>query len=375
MFTWHVQSLDLPAWHPSMHHLDFEVPLSTVEGFERSVWRHLHRWLGLPQSLRKITLYGHQTKLRLPFSSMSEEKCSSTGIHTTPESHKQASRWDADIAVDLAEVQLQNTVLMEAEARGSSWLGSGMVVCYEQAQGNKRHKRSCSEGSKRYKPAELLAWDEWAFSGKQQWCGRSHGPSCGKQCFTTSAPRPTVYDVLPSHPTSLPWAKLKHLLAHCAKGEGHYSALSPAALKPWETGAMVGTMTRHLRKQQGPPAMNNTERLQPAKRSIIFVREEEQLQPQSPKTSPTGILLTLLTPTLENEGCPISTRDHWDHLQTWHCHVVRVRESSGYTGVHCSQERLDGGSQWQEEGQVWRPGEGLSLPGVEHLVLSSGHGI
>uniref|UniRef100_UPI003AAED46F uncharacterized protein n=1 Tax=Centroberyx gerrardi TaxID=166262 RepID=UPI003AAED46F len=49
------------------------VPMTTVEGFERKTSHFLHRWLGLPRSLSSIALYGHKNKLRLPFSSLTEE--------------------------------------------------------------------------------------------------------------------------------------------------------------------------------------------------------------------------------------------------------------------------------------------------------------
>ncbi|KAK0142413.1 hypothetical protein N1851_019857 [Merluccius polli] len=50
-----------------------QVPITTVEGFERKVNRFLRRWLGLPQSLSSIALFGHNNNLHLPFSSLVKE--------------------------------------------------------------------------------------------------------------------------------------------------------------------------------------------------------------------------------------------------------------------------------------------------------------
>lgn len=47
--------------------LIYEVPITIVEGFERKISQFLHRWLDLPQSLSNNALFGHNTKLQLPF--------------------------------------------------------------------------------------------------------------------------------------------------------------------------------------------------------------------------------------------------------------------------------------------------------------------
>lgn len=73
--------------------LVYEVTITTVEGFERKISQVLHRWLGLPRSLSSIALFGHNNKLQLPFSSLTEEfklthpeKFCSTEIPSTPKS-------------------------------------------------------------------------------------------------------------------------------------------------------------------------------------------------------------------------------------------------------------------------------------------------
>ncbi len=51
----------------------YEVPVNTVENFGRKISSFLRRWLGLPRSFSSIALYGHNTKLQLPLSSVTEE--------------------------------------------------------------------------------------------------------------------------------------------------------------------------------------------------------------------------------------------------------------------------------------------------------------
>ncbi|KAI4894731.1 hypothetical protein NFI96_019371 [Prochilodus magdalenae] len=53
--------------------LVYDVPVTTVKGFEKKVTQYLRRWLGLPRSLSNIGLYGRKTKLQLPFNSLTEE--------------------------------------------------------------------------------------------------------------------------------------------------------------------------------------------------------------------------------------------------------------------------------------------------------------
>jgi len=52
--------------------LIYEVPISTIEDFERKVSRFLQKWLGLP-SLSSIAWYGQKNKLKLPIRSLNEE--------------------------------------------------------------------------------------------------------------------------------------------------------------------------------------------------------------------------------------------------------------------------------------------------------------
>ena len=51
----------------------YEIAVSTVEGFERTINRYLRRWLGVPPSFTSIGLNGRTNQLQLPISSVVEE--------------------------------------------------------------------------------------------------------------------------------------------------------------------------------------------------------------------------------------------------------------------------------------------------------------
>nr|XP_055068382.1 uncharacterized protein LOC129450032 [Misgurnus anguillicaudatus] len=137
----------------------YEVPISTIEGFERRVSRFLWKWLGLPQSLSSIALYGQNNKLKLPISSLYEEfkagrarevlkyresqdpKVSQAGIEV-----RIGRRWRAAGAVDVAESQLQHRALVGVVAYGRAGLGSSTTSCYNKAQGKDRRTLVQREG-------------------------------------------------------------------------------------------------------------------------------------------------------------------------------------------------------------------------------------
>lgn len=125
--------------------LVYEVPISTVEGFERRVSRFL-KWLGLPWSLSSIILYGKNNMLKLPISSLNEEfkvsrtravlqyrkssdpKVSQAGIEV-----RTGRRWRAAEAMDVAESQLRHRALVWTVAQGRAVLGSSTMPRYNKA--------------------------------------------------------------------------------------------------------------------------------------------------------------------------------------------------------------------------------------------------
>ncbi|VDI69743.1 Hypothetical predicted protein [Mytilus galloprovincialis] len=51
----------------------YEITLTTVEKLERSINRHLRKWLGVPPSFTTVGLYSWTAKLQLPLTSLVEE--------------------------------------------------------------------------------------------------------------------------------------------------------------------------------------------------------------------------------------------------------------------------------------------------------------
>jgi len=114
--------------------------------------RFLRRWLGLPRSLSSIALYGHNNKLKLPMSSLSEEfmvtrsrevlqyresrdpKVAQAGIEV-----RTGRKWRAAVTVDDAESRLRQRLLVGSVAHGKAGLGS-RTPRYDKAEG--KEKRS-----------------------------------------------------------------------------------------------------------------------------------------------------------------------------------------------------------------------------------------
>ncbi|KAL3969377.1 ER degradation enhancer, mannosidase alpha-like 2 [Sarotherodon galilaeus] len=123
--------------------LVYEVPISTVEGFEMRISRFL----------RSIALYGHNNKLKLPFSSLSEEfmvsrsrellqyrESSDPRVALGGIEVRTGRKWRAAEAVDIAVSKLQQRVIVGTVAQGRAGLGSSRTPSYNKAQG--KEKRS-----------------------------------------------------------------------------------------------------------------------------------------------------------------------------------------------------------------------------------------
>ncbi|XP_075304756.1 retrovirus-related Pol polyprotein from type-1 retrotransposable element R2 [Odontesthes bonariensis] len=133
--------------------LVYNVPITTVECFERKVSSFLRKWLGLPRSLSSIALYGRNNKLKLPFSSLTEEfmvtrarevllyrdssdiKVSSAGIEV-----RTGRKWCAQEAVNQAESRLRHSELVGTVATGRAGLGSNPRPSYNKVKGKERRQ-------------------------------------------------------------------------------------------------------------------------------------------------------------------------------------------------------------------------------------------
>ncbi|CAJ1075238.1 LOW QUALITY PROTEIN: uncharacterized protein LOC109089580 [Xyrichtys novacula] len=291
--------------------LIYEVPITTVEGFERKVSRFLRRWLGLPRSLSSIALFGHNTKLQLPFSSPSEEfkvtrarevllyrdsadtKVSSAGVEV-----RTGRKWRAKDAVERAEARLQHSTLVGTVATGRAGLGSNPKPCYIKARGKERRRLIQDEVRAEVEEARFSravgmskqgAWTRWEhIAGRkitwaELWKAEPHHFKFLVQ---------SVYDVLPSPANLFTWGlveapacqlcqrrgSLEHILSCCPKalGDGRYRWRHDQVLK-----AVADTICSGI---------TSSKQQHPSKTSIAFVRAGET--PQPPRKTQGGLLAT-----------------------------------------------------------------------------------
>ena len=289
----------------------YEVPISTVEGFEARVSRFLRRWLGLPRSLSSIALYGQKNKLKLPISSLSEEfmvtrsrellqyresndpKVAQAGIEV-----RTGRKWRAAEAVDVAEARLRQRALVGTVAQGRAGLGSGRTPRYHKAQGKERRSLILEEvraGVEEKRACQMVgmrqqgAWTRWEQAVERKitwadmWRAEPH-----RIKFLIQA----VYDVLPSPSNLHTWGKvetpacalcqrrgtLQHILSCCPKalGEGRYRWRHDQVLKAIADSIHSG--------------ISHSKSLRPVK-NTAFIRAGEKPTPASRNTS-SGLLAT-----------------------------------------------------------------------------------
>lgn len=131
--------------------LVYSVPITTVEGMERKISSYLRRWLGLPRSLSSSALYGTSNILQLPFSGLTEEfmvsrtrealqyresrdpKVASAGIQV-----QTGRKWNAGMALDVAESRLRQKALVGSVASGRAGIGFFPSTRVDNAQGKER---------------------------------------------------------------------------------------------------------------------------------------------------------------------------------------------------------------------------------------------
>ncbi|XP_049897834.1 uncharacterized protein LOC126388657 [Epinephelus moara] len=291
--------------------LVYDVPLTTVECFERKVSCFLRKWLGLPRSLSSIALYGRNNKLKLPFSSLTEEfmvtrarevllyrdssdvKVSSAGIEV-----RTGRKWKAHEAVNQAEFRLQHSELVGTVASGRSGLGSNPRPHLIKAQGKERRQLIQEEVRAGVEEARCTrtvgmrqqgAWTRWEeaadrkISWTELWRSEPHRIKFLIQ---------SVYDVLPSPSNLLRWGlaenplcplcqsagSLEHILSCCprALGDGRYR---------WRHDQVLRVIAEVI-----STGISTSKHQQPTRQSIAFVRAGEK--PQQCRSQAGGLLAT-----------------------------------------------------------------------------------
>ncbi|KAL4001244.1 hypothetical protein ACER0C_006543 [Sarotherodon galilaeus] len=179
--------------------LVYEVPISTVEGFKMRISRFLHRWLGLPRSLSSIALYGYNNKLKLPFSSLSEEfmvsqsrellqyrEFSDPRVALAGIEVRTGRKWRAAEAVDIAVSRLQQRVLVGTVAQGRGSRARGKErrsLILEEVRAGVEETRA----SQMVQLRQQVAWTRWE----------------------QAVERKAVYDMLPSSSNLFTWGKVE----------------------------------------------------------------------------------------------------------------------------------------------------------------------
>ncbi|XP_052281123.1 uncharacterized protein LOC127878636 [Dreissena polymorpha] len=161
----------------------YEIAVSTVEGFERTINRYLRRWLGVPPSFTSIGLYGRTNQLQLPISSVVEEYkvAKARMVVTLKESSddlirmagietRTGRKWSASQAVSQAESILRHKDIVGTTTEGRQ--GLGMIKPQRWSTADKRERsqmvqkeiRASEEESRRARSVEMggqCAWNKW----------------------------------------------------------------------------------------------------------------------------------------------------------------------------------------------------------------------
>ena len=114
----------------------YEIPLTTVEEYERLISKHLRQWLCLPPGLNTVALYSSSAKLKLPLRSIVEEfkvgKCRNVValaeskdpvVQVVQPDVKTGVKWVAKKAVDDAKFDISIDKLVGTVPVGRQGLG------------------------------------------------------------------------------------------------------------------------------------------------------------------------------------------------------------------------------------------------------------
>ena len=161
----------------------YEIATSTVERMERTINKHLRKWLGVPQSFTSVGLYSRTAKLQLPLTSIVEEfktgkarlimtlrdskddKVRLAGVEVRTGRKRSASR-----AVDEAESRLRHKDIVGTVAVGRQGLGTSKSRCWKKADAAERRRmvqkeiRSKEEENRQSRAVEMGmqgAWTRW----------------------------------------------------------------------------------------------------------------------------------------------------------------------------------------------------------------------
>lgn len=167
----------------------YEITTTAVECLERTISRHLRRWLGVPPSFTSIGLYGRTNQLQLPLSSLVEEfKVAKTRLVMTLKQSQDGSirnagietrtgrKWSASQAVEQAERRLQHKDIVGITAVGRQGLGNSTTTLWGSAGNTERRSmvqeevRAAEEEDRRAKAVSMGAqgaWTKWTTTSRK----------------------------------------------------------------------------------------------------------------------------------------------------------------------------------------------------------------
>ncbi|XP_069134387.1 uncharacterized protein [Argopecten irradians] len=131
----------------------YEISVSTVDGLERIISKHLRRWLGVPQCFSSTGPYSRTSKLQLPLTSLVEEfktrkaRLVMTFKDSRDEKVRQEGvevrtrRWSASKAVSEEESKLHHQDIVGTVCIGKEGLGRGQTTRWKEA--NVTERRQC----------------------------------------------------------------------------------------------------------------------------------------------------------------------------------------------------------------------------------------
>ncbi|XP_063420791.1 uncharacterized protein LOC134706007 [Mytilus trossulus] len=283
----------------------YEITLSTVEKLERTINRHLRKWLGVPPSFTTVGLYSRTTKLQLPLTSIVEEfkVCKTRLVMTLKESKDDKVRtagvqvrtrrkWSASKAVSEAESRLRHKDIIGTVAVGRQGLGTSKSCYWKNANTKERRSlvqrevKSREEENRQAKTVELGcqgAWSRWDLEQRSlTWSEIWRYPQYQLQFLLRS-----VYDVLPTPSNLHRWklsetpdcplcgnrGTLHHVLSGCniALTQGRYT---------WRHNQVLRELAEVIEKQRRDAKQTKNKPMK-----IQFVKEGEIGQKSKQNTS------------------------------------------------------------------------------------------
>ncbi|XP_052268321.1 uncharacterized protein LOC127869705 [Dreissena polymorpha] len=230
----------------------YEIPTSSVECLEKTISRHLRRWLGVPPSFTSIGLYGRSNQLQLPLSSLVEQfKVAKTRLVVTLMQLQDSSsrnagietstgrKWSASQADEHAEKRLQQNDIVGITAVGIQGLGSSKITLWS-SDGNIERRImmqdeviAAEEEDRRAKALAMGAQGAWT-----KWTTTERKLTWSYEPLRITFLLRSVYDLLPSTSNLHRWGlqenpkcqlcdktgTMEHILSSCATAliQGRY---------------------------------------------------------------------------------------------------------------------------------------------------------